>query len=896
MQAKPEGLVYYYPWYDEDETTYYKESDLSIFENQSICIGTLDENNEYQEISINDLNIEKWSSSGDGETYQNEGWKNYDKKPITNSTTASLYDCTHNIYAICFTEEGTYRIGLNGSYIRVNVDIPDAAFYTSADGDLDHYILPLGEHYPQTFSYSFSQEKDNELYYIFDTYDSRRSLLTDAASLPAGVSVKEVEGKSTDDKKVYQISLDLDSFNFDSHLVLKLSDGAYNYLNVEQDVADTGLVYTTDINWSGDDIYGIDEDASFKKVLRMFVAEEYPIYLGNFVNDGVTAVSGTPVVVTANGEDAGTAVSFKQNSYTRLFDISFSVSGTYHIGYRGEDGNIDDYITVIVTLPDGGFYSNNSKKDENCIINWYYSKENPSFYLITGKDDTFETDDDGNALFYIWDKEQEKSVMQAVPGIKISNETISGDDKIYTVTVESSFDTFYTTLSLPLQTKAEDGTLQKEYAADINIFPFANGLFLRYNDSETEDTPQYEFSSQVWIEVGYEYTDYFVLYNSSDKNQVALSTTPTIQKKVDGVWDTAPEEDGSIVAETGGDDELTGEYTYRFYKAGTYRLTDIASGTYITVYVSESDQPDFDEILENLAWNKPATNSFTYDGSAKTYNATLDFSDGYSLPEGDSVSFTYVGQTATTPGSYKVTLATISYTRDGVTESYQASDWDLPEEIADGATWTIIRAASNPDTGGVGGVGGGGAAPSAPNDEKTDDDETIKEETTEPVKTGNEVAVGDNTYLVTTTTNGKPTVAFTGGLKNAVKVTIPATVEIDGVTYEVTSVAADAFSGNKKLTTVTIPSTVTTIGKNAFKGCKNLKKIVIPKNVKSIGAKAFANCSKLKSITIKSTVLTKIGSRAFTNIAKKAACKVPSDKKKAYKKLLKKAEYSGTVK
>jgi hypothetical protein len=319
--------------------------------------------------------------------------------------------------------------------------------------------------------------------------------------------------------------------------------------------------------------------------------------------------------------------------------------------------------------------------------------------------------------------------------------------------------------------------------------------------------------------------------------------------------------------------------------------------TYAILY---REKEPVDDILSSLKWNTPSTNSFTYDGNAKTYNATLS---GYTLPEGDSVEFTYTGRSATDKGDYTVKLSAITYTSKGEKPiTYRVSDLNLPKEITDGVTWTIKAASTS---------GGGGAAP--------DDDEKTKEETTEPVKTGSEVTVGGNTYLVTSTADGKTTVSFTGSKEDTAKVTIPSTVEIDGVTYEVTAVAANAFSGNKKLTTVTIPSTVTAIEKNAFKGCtslksivipknvtaigasafngcKSLKSIVIPKNVKTIGDKAFANCTKLKSITIKSTKLTKIGSKAFANIAKNAACKVPASKKKAYKKLLKKAGYSRTVK
>ena len=170
---------------------------------------------------------------------------------------------------------------------------------------------------------------------------------------------------------------------------------------------------------------------------------------------------------------------------------------------------------------------------------------------------------------------------------------------------------------------------------------------------------------------------------------------------------------------------------------------------------------------------------------------------------------------------------------------------------------------------------------------------------------------------------------------SATTLTIPSTVKINGITYKVTSIGANAFANNKKLTRVTIGSNVktigskafyrctklktvkigknvTTIGANAFYGCAKLdtvsvgakvatisdkafykctalKTITIPATVKKIGKQAFYGCKKLKTVTIKTTKLSngKVGSKAFTGIYAKATVKVPKTKYVAYKKLLK---------
>lgn len=212
-----------------------------------------------------------------------------------------------------------------------------------------------------------------------------------------------------------------------------------------------------------------------------------------------------------------------------------------------------------------------------------------------------------------------------------------------------------------------------------------------------------------------------------------------------------------------------------------------------------------------------------------------------------------------------------------------------------------------------------------------------------PAEVGKQVTVEGNNYKVTNNAENKKTVAFSGADKKAAKVTVPATVVIDGESYQVTVIADNAFMGNSKLTTVTLPSGITKIGKNAFKNCTKLKKIDIPKNVTEVGTNAFNNCKKmtaikfkgtkvkkigqgafakcssvksvtipksvteigkdafkdcksLSKITIKGTAIKKIGKNAFKNIAKNPVVTVPKKKKADYLKLLKKAGYTKTVK
>mgnify|MGYP002679225162 CR=1 FL=1 len=147
-----------------------------------------------------------------------------------------------------------------------------------------------------------------------------------------------------------------------------------------------------------------------------------------------------------------------------------------------------------------------------------------------------------------------------------------------------------------------------------------------------------------------------------------------------------------------------------------------------------------------------------------------------------------------------------------------------------------------------------------------------------PETTGTKIASkkGD-TYKVTDTSGKIPEVELTksAAKKKAKTVVIPKTVKVDGVNYKVTAIAEKAFAGNKKLKTV-----------------------IIGADIKKIGAKAFYKCVNLKKVTIQTTKLKakSVGAKAFAKIHKKAVVKVPKEKKKAYKKWLKKRGIGGKQK
>ena len=125
-----------------------------------------------------------------------------------------------------------------------------------------------------------------------------------------------------------------------------------------------------------------------------------------------------------------------------------------------------------------------------------------------------------------------------------------------------------------------------------------------------------------------------------------------------------------------------------------------------------------------------------------------------------------------------------------------------------------------------------------------------------------ETMVGNLKYSYSTG-GAAATVLQDESYKNLAEVTIPAIVNIDTKTYQVTVIGNSAFR-NCSLTSVSLPETIEVIDDNAFER-SGLSEITFPKSLKKIGKEAFYCCSHIKTLIIPDGVET-IGNMAFANM------------------------------
>lgn len=106
-------------------------------------------------------------------------------------------------------------------------------------------------------------------------------------------------------------------------------------------------------------------------------------------------------------------------------------------------------------------------------------------------------------------------------------------------------------------------------------------------------------------------------------------------------------------------------------------------------------------------------------------------------------------------------------------------------------------------------------------------------------------------------------VSWTGEDDPEGNLTIPATAEVGGVSYRVSTIAERAFENRTSIQSVTLPTSVTTLEEAAFAGCVNLTSVKLSDNLYTIGDRAF-EATALQDIWL-SAHITSIGERAFAD-------------------------------
>lgn len=122
-------------------------------------------------------------------------------------------------------------------------------------------------------------------------------------------------------------------------------------------------------------------------------------------------------------------------------------------------------------------------------------------------------------------------------------------------------------------------------------------------------------------------------------------------------------------------------------------------------------------------------------------------------------------------------------------------------------------------------------------------------------------------YKVTKNGSSKEVYYVKPGKNNVTSIKIPSYIKINGKKYNVTGVVKKACYKQKKL-----------------------KKLVLGNNIKYIQDSAFNGCASLKEITIKTVKISgkTVGKKVFNGIYSKAVIRVPKNKLKQYKVILKK--------
>ncbi|MDD2962005.1 MAG: leucine-rich repeat domain-containing protein [Muribaculaceae bacterium] len=114
------------------------------------------------------------------------------------------------------------------------------------------------------------------------------------------------------------------------------------------------------------------------------------------------------------------------------------------------------------------------------------------------------------------------------------------------------------------------------------------------------------------------------------------------------------------------------------------------------------------------------------------------------------------------------------------------------------------------------------------------------------------------------TSGTKATVAKpTAGNLYKGEIVIPASFEINGITYTVVATAANSFKDCVELTKLTLPETCINIGRSSFKNCTALTNCPFPTTVTTLGTNAMEGCTSITEAIIPAGVTKQVATLEF---------------------------------
>ena len=137
-----------------------------------------------------------------------------------------------------------------------------------------------------------------------------------------------------------------------------------------------------------------------------------------------------------------------------------------------------------------------------------------------------------------------------------------------------------------------------------------------------------------------------------------------------------------------------------------------------------------------------------------------------------------------------------------------------------------------------------------------------------PVSAKNVIDNGDFRYTVLEDGVSVQLTSYTG---HSLYISIPRTVK----EYNVVSVGAAAFRGNKDIKELDLTDSVKSIGSCAFEDCTSLRKVMLPGTLEEVSSGAFSDCTALSEITIDDGVRV-IGDYAFSGCSSASEIKLPN--------------------